>query len=923
MSQTKAQLISDLVQALNFTGTATAPANGAFLSAANTLALATNSAQRLTIDSNGRVMIGTTTLGHSNSDDLTVNNSGNCGITIRSGSSNDGNIFFADADSNTIGTLKYDHTNNAFRINTNGSERLRIDSNGRVLIGSTSVGVASSFYDDLVISNTASGGGAGVTLIAATNGFNAIDFSDTDASGRGRITYGHDVDRMMIHVGGAEAMRIVSSGNVGIGTTSPDVGNTAYKVVQVHSSSNNAYFKLSNDTTGSGSGDGVELSLSGSDGFLTNRESANLIFRTAATERMRIDSSGRVGISRTSPNEALEVAGSVYLTQNTSTANEGNALKFQSKTGGFSTSYGAAIHGLRVGDTSSYLRFDTGGQTERMRIDSSGRVGIGTTSPSSKLHVANDNSFAAKFGGSGGGSDYFIEIGQLASNGSAGFNATGTNGSMLFKVSGTEAMRIAHTTGNVGIGTTSPASNLHIESSAPGLRLSDTGNSSAFCLFDGNGANLNIHADKGNTVNNTTMGFAIDNSVKMLIDSSGDVGIGTSSPSDKLVVSAANSQLRLIDSDDSKFVQFSYSGGKLITRNNSTNTTTAQFTLDESGRLGIGTISPSGLLHISGDTCQMHFTDADDSSSSRIYMSGSTFAIDADHGDSKSNTVLAFRSDDSERMRIDSSGNVGIGTTSSNVSGFNTDARVLTISGPKRGVLELRGNTQAADSIGVIRFFSANNNEAEISSVADSNFDGDLRFTTNGTERMRLLSDGDIFLGSASVAATHGSSASKGLVYDSDGGVGNHPFVSIQHASRSSGNPAFIKFQTASLEEGAIRQSNLGFEVSYNNTSDYRLKENVVDISDGITRLKTLKPRRYNWIADETNTTTDGFLAHEVMTAVPQAVTGTKDEVDENGKPVYQQIDQSKLVPLLTAALKEEISKRESLEARVAALEAA
>ena len=95
----------------------------------------TNNTERMRIDSSGRVLIGTTTEGHSNADDLTVNNSGNCGITIRSGSSNDGNIFFADADSDTIGTLKYDHTNNAFRINVNGSERMRIDSSGRLLIG--------------------------------------------------------------------------------------------------------------------------------------------------------------------------------------------------------------------------------------------------------------------------------------------------------------------------------------------------------------------------------------------------------------------------------------------------------------------------------------------------------------------------------------------------------------------------------------------------------------------------------------------------------------------------------------------------------------------------------------------------------------------------------------------------------------------
>ena len=116
---------------------------------------------------------------------------------------------------------------------------------------------------------------------------------------------------------------------------------------------------------------------------------------------------------------------------------------------------------------------------------------------------------------------------------------------------------------------------------------------------------------------------------------------------------------------------------------------------------------------------------------------------------------------------------------------------------------------------------------------------------------------------------------------------------------------------------------------NYNTSSDYRLKENQVAISDGITRLKTLKPYRFNWKVDP-DTTVDGFFAHEV-TAVPEAIQGTKDAVatedNENlnikkDDPIYQQIDQSKLVPLLTAALQEAITKIETLEAKVAALEA-
>ena len=112
-----------------------------------------------------------------------------------------------------------------------------------------------------------------------------------------------------------------------------------------------------------------------------------------------------------------------------------------------------------------------------------------------------------------------------------------------------------------------------------------------------------------------------------------------------------------------------------------------------------------------------------------------------------------------------------------------------------------------------------------------------------------------------------------------------------------------------------------GNATAYNENSDYRLKENVVDISDGISRLKQLKPRRFNFII-EPEITVDGFIAHEAQAVVPQSVTGTKDEVDKDGNPVMQGIDKSKLVPLLTAALQEAIAKIETLETKVAALEA-
>ena len=118
-----------------------------------------------------------------------------------------------------------------------------------------------------------------------------------------------------------------------------------------------------------------------------------------------------------------------------------------------------------------------------------------------------------------------------------------------------------------------------------------------------------------------------------------------------------------------------------------------------------------------------------------------------------------------------------------------------------------------------------------------------------------------------------------------------------------------------------------GSNTNYATSSDYRLKENAVAISDGITRLKTLKPYKFNFKTDP-STTLDGFFAHEVSPAVPEAVSGTKDELYTEdfleykvGDPKIQSLDATKLIPLLTASLQEAVAKIETLEAKVAALE--
>jgi hypothetical protein len=137
----------------------------------------------------------------------------------------------------------------------------------------------------------------------------------------------------------------------------------------------------------------------------------------------------------------------------------------------------------------------------------------------------------------------------------------------------------------------------------------------------------------------------------------------------------------------------------------------------------------------------------------------------------------------------------------------------------------------------------------------------------------------------------------------------NSSGITVNNAGTSSQNAFGFLYGSTSVGNIKINSTT----TSYNTTSDYRLKENITEITDGIDRLKQLKPSRFNFIGYEE--VVDGFIAHEAQTVVPEAVSGEKDGEE------YQGIDQSKLVPLLTAALQEAVAKIESLEQRILTLE--
>ena len=182
---------------------------------------------------------------------------------------------------------------------------------------------------------------------------------------------------------------------------------------------------------------------------------------------------------------------------------------------------------------------------------------------------------------------------------------------------------------------------------------------------------------------------------------------------------------------------------------------------------------------------------------------------------------------------------------------------------------------------------------------------------TNGAERIRINSTGFVFIGST---GTSPNTANLNLICSSSGAS-----ISSDVSGGSNSLRTHFVFSNGNGVVGSITTN--GSATAYVTSSDYRLKENITLLDGAIARLNQLPVHRFNFIADP-DTVVDGFIAHEAAAVVPECVTGEKDEVDEDGDPVYQGIDQSKIVPLLTAALQEAIAKIDALEARIAALEA-
>jgi len=504
------------------------------------------------------------------------------------------------------------------------------------------------------------------------------------------------------------------------------------------------------------------------------------------------------------------------------------------------------------------------------------RIGIGTSSPDSELHVKNGNASVAGA--------------QLNLEGAVGGYGTGIQ--FTSQLTGGAVAQMA--------------------------KIVADGSSSWNTTASTQDAHLTFHTTEDGT-----------SGERMRIDSSGNVGIGTSSPSHKVHVKSNSSGVI---------------SSLMVENDSATSGANAELRLDAVGN----------NFHIRS------YPDADSSNANRT-----------DIGSTAGSSYITFSPSSSEKMRIDSSGNVGIGKSPTNNTGYTTLDLYNATNGAIFNFLgsTVEGRIFADDGSNVVSLRSISNHS--------------LTFATNNTERMRVDSSGNVLIGKTSGVSDSylqiaGSSSLSSMRLENSYASGTA--ILINNQSNASFNALY--FENGGTNRGSIVVGTSS--TAYNTTSDYRLKENIVDLTGAIDRLQQLQVKRFNFIGDSDMPTVDGFLAHEAQAVVPEAVHGTQDGmrdeeyevsaatgdiytpavdavVDEEGNevsaavdevihssnvekpetleegqlwrettaavmgtrsvPDYQGIDQSKLVPLLTAALQEAIAKIEALETRVAALE--
>ncbi len=641
---------------------------------------------------------------------------------------------------------------------------------------------------------------------------------------------------------------------------------------------------------------------------------------TGGSERSRVTSTGNLLVGATavedwdgSRDHRIQVRGNTYQTagisildtQNDDNSGElvigksrgtGNTIVGSADDIGqirFAANDGAGFHSIAwvrasmdgtpgSDDLPSNLRFGTsadGGATvsERLRITSAGRVGINETSPDNMLHVRNDNSAAAKIGGEGG-SAYYMEIGQLANSGSPGFNATGSTTSMLFQLNGTEKFRL-DSSGRLLLGTTNVGA-----SGVDDLIVNVASGNGGISIRTGAANNGNLFFSDGTRLYGDHMN---DRGAELQYEGSQHNMLG----------------LHRNTSDH---------GAPAMTFSASRGTSAGSATVvQDDDYLGM-----------------MVFKGADGSDlAAGAYITG---IVDGTPGAGDMPTRLALwtsadgSESPSERVRVDSSGRMII-ARSGTAGDLNSHDAALHVTAPTdggQGGIYIHCNSQSAGTaaahygLKIDAVNCANNANPQCGAIINvvqqyTASETGIKMSVEGSYNTTTCYEANLTKNLAAV--TNGYSYYSNIVTTGSGGNAYH--------FRGQDDGALAIYI---LENGNIQNANN----SYGSTSDLKLKENIVDASSQWNDIKNVKVRKFNFktkpsetfigvVAQEMETTSAGLVHTENDIEVNEAtgegtITGTT-------KSVKYSILYMKAIK----ALQEAMTRIETLETKVAALESA
>ena len=964
MSQTKAQLIDTLVASLlpasdssvdigsnavrfaniygdtlygdgsNLTGITSTTINS---NADNRLITGSGSANTLNGES-GLTFDGTTLDLTATSGKITINSTGPAVQFIDTNADSD---FMAQADGGVFKLVDLTNSN---------ATRLVLNSSGKVGINETN---PSEMLHIKAEDNTDSFGGL---IIKANNNSVHMKYGwrGLDANSGGDIRFA---------VGGTEMMRVLSSGKVGLGRTSAD-----------------EMLHILNDDNTDGFG-GIKIdsnngSINCKYGWLGVDGSNSFRIGVAGTERMRVTDAGKVGIGTTSPTQTLDVtaSNSVGIAQFTNTESS-----FSNDC--YTVHIDSSAHTSNMTSAGAFAVDVNAGRA--MTINGNGDVGIGTSSPTDKLHVVGDVEFTLGTDvfdvmTTGSGSKHPIRL--LNADASAGnqvgiqfgpannvvgasiqgiaesdfTSSANRDGALGFttRLNGTlsEAMRI-DSSGRVGIGTTSPSDKLHVRGASAAFTAfildNATNSSSPYKITYGDQGQVNHLA-----VANREMTFGTNNTERMRIKSDGDIQLTRATAgggNETLLITAnygAGSDQALQASNSLRF----YSGGA-----------NERVRIASNGRVGIGITSPETLQHnrvntFSDDINKVALTLSNNQSSGvhQYFQNGSTGTGVSNGariglGNTDNFLIQHFEAKDiqistnsTERMRINSSGNVGIGSS-------NPQYKLHVLAGIVDQTARFENSKTSDNDINYIGVGLA-------SGTTGSALFGHTGHSTAGSQAAWMGLGGDDVAGGVGVKCFKGGAVQMngtlrvgtgtqyGRIHSIANGFnpGNSNWLtgaayiasssfgggyglldgSKGYSMYCAGNGAnfFIQHHTSTTAGATGGVTITNGATSWTSASDERDKENLVTISDAITKIKTLRTvtGNYTWQSDVKHAF---LIAQDVQSVLPEAV----DIINEHEETENQRLGlrYTEVIPLLTAALKEAIAEIDTLKTKVAALEAA